>query len=268
MKKLKDKVVIITGSSIGVGRKMAKLMGEQGAKVVLNARNLERLSKTLASMRKDGFDTIAVPGDVTKIEDCQNIIDQTIKAFGKIDILINNAGISMEGTVEDISPVVFKKVMEVNYLGAVYTSKCALPYLKKTKGSLIFISSVAGIRGLPNYSVYSSSKMALTALAQSLKIELKKDGIHVGIAYLGFTENDPLKTILDHQGNTIPQPKRNFIKPEPANKVAKRVIKMIYKRKARSVFTSLGKLNVLMSRLFPFVVEKILSNNFYKSQKT
>lgn len=264
MKKLKDKVVIITGSSMGIGRSMARLMAEQGAKIVLNARNSERLTQTLTKMREDGFEMMAVAGDVTKIEDCQKIIAETIQAFGKIDILVNNAGISMEGTVENLSPLVFKKVMEVNYLGAVFCSKCAIPYLKKTQGSIIFISSVAGIRGLPKYSVYSSSKMALTALAQSLKIELEKDQIHVGIAYVGFTENDPLKTILDHDGNTIPQPKRDFIKPEPAAKVAQRIIKMILKRKEKSVFTPLGKLNAMMNRFFPFIVEKILSNNFHQ----
>lgn len=265
MNNLQNKVAIITGSSIGIGRVMAFEMAKRGAKIVLNARNPERLEKTHQALQAAGFESIAVAGDVSNPEDCQKLISAAIATFGKIDILVNNAGISMEGTVEELDPEVFRKVMEVNYLGSVYPTQAAIPQLRKTKGSLIFMGSLAGIHGLPDHSVYSSSKMALTALADSLRIELEDSGIHVGIAYVGFTENDPEKTIFGKDGKVIPQPKRGFIKAEPPENVALRVIKMIEKRQFRQYFTNLGKLNAFMKRYFPFVIENVLKKN-YKSR--
>jgi len=264
--KLNNKVVLITGSSIGIGKAMAYEMFKEGAKIILNARNQERLKKTYEEMKAAGHPVSAIAGDVSKMEDCQKMVVHAIEVFGQLDVVVNNAGISMEGTVEELSPEVFRKVIEVNYLGSIYPTKAALPYLKKNKGSIIFIGSVAGIRGIPNHAAYSSSKMSLTALAESLKIELKESNVHVGLAYVGFTENDPEKTIYDKDGNIIPQPKRDFIKAEPPQKVAQRIIKMIVKRKFKEVFTPLGKLNAFMNRFFPFVVEPILSRNYYKNK--
>ena len=262
--KLKDKVIIITGSSIGIGRKMAELLVEQGAKVVLNARNENRLLEAATVFEKKGHQVFAVAGDVSKIEDCKRIVSKTIEKFGQLDGLINNAGISTEGEVGDLDSDVFRKVMEVNYLGSVYPTQAALPFLRKTKGSVIFVSSVAGIRGIPGYAVYSSSKMALTALAESLKIEEKQRGVHVGIAYVGFTENDAQKTIYNAEGKIIPQPSRPGMKQEPVEVVAGRIISMIEKRQFKNVFTLLGKLNNVFNRLFPSLGEFILSRNYFK----
>ncbi len=264
--KLKDKVIIITGSSIGIGKAMAYEMSREGAKVVLNARNVNRLDRTFHEMKRQNIEVTAIAGDVSKMEDCQKIIDHTVKTFGQIDAIVNNAGISMEGTVEDLAPEVFQKLMDVNILGSIYPTKAAIPYLKKTSGSIVFIGSAAGIRGIPNHAAYSASKMSLTAIAESLKIELKKSNIHVGLAYVGFTQNDPEKTIYDKDGKIIPQPSRDFIKAESPEKVARRIIDMIHKRKFKEVFTPLGKLNAFMNRFFPFVVEPILSRNYHKNK--
>ena len=267
MSKLQDKVVIITGSSMGIGKTMAIEMAKLGAKIVLNARNKERLQKTYSELKASGYDVVAVDGDVTNLEHCENLINQAIQAFGKIDVLVNNAGISTRGTIEDLEPAVFKKVMEVNYLGSVYPTQYAIPHLKKSAGSVIFISSVAAIHGIPNFSVYSSSKMALTALAESLKNELGETGVHVGIAYVGFTENDPDKKIYDTDGQLIAQPNNAVIKAEPPQNVAKRIIKMIERKTFKSVFTPIGKLNAFMNRLAPSLVGKILGMNYKKNKK-
>ena len=262
---MKNKVIIITGSSIGIGRKMAELLVAQGAKVVLNARNENRLLKVAKEFEKEGHQVLAVAGDVSKSEDCKRIVEETIKQFGQLDGLINNAGISTEGEVGELDENIFRKIMEVNYLGSVYPTQAALPFLRKTKGSVIFVSSVAGIRGIPGYAVYSSSKMALTALAESLKIEEKQSGVHVGIAYVGFTENDAQKTIYDSNGKIIPQPARPGMKAEPVEVVAGRIIKMIERRQFKNVFTLLGKLNHFVNRLFPSLGDFILSRNYYKN---
>ena len=241
-------------------------MAALGARLVLNGRNEKRLATSLAELQGRGAEAIAVTGDISKASDCEALINETIAHFGRLDVLINNAGISMEGKVEELDPEVVKKVMDVNFLGSVYPTQKALPHLRKTKGSIIFIGSAAGIRGLPNYAAYSASKMALTALAESLKIELHGSGVHIGLAYVGFTENDPDKTIYDKDGNIVPQPRRDFIKAEPPENVARRVINMIEQQRFKQVFTPLGKLNAVMNRWFPSLVERILRNNYQKRQ--
>lgn len=265
MKDQSKKVALITGSSMGIGLSLARLMAQQGLRVVLNARNAERLQGTLQEFRDAGYEAIAVAGDVSKEADCQAIIDQTVDQFGRLDILVNNAGISTQGTLAELSPEVFRKVMDVNYFGSVFMTQSALPHLKKQRGSVLFISSAAGIRGIPGHAAYSSSKMALTALAESLKIELHRDQVHVGIAYVGFTENDPRKVIYDSDGKIIPQPDRSFIKQEPVELVAKRLYHMIENRTFKSVFTPLGKLNAFMNKLLPGIGELVLRRNFFKS---
>ena len=251
---------------MGIGNQMAWQIAKKGGRVVLTGRNPDRLEKAGKELEEDGHTVLTVAGDVSKVDDCNRLMEETMKEFGQIDVLINNAGVSTEGTVEELDGSVVKKIMEVNYLGSVYPTQSALPFLKNSKGSIIFISSVAGIRGIPNYSVYSSSKMALTALAEALRIELAKDGIHVGIAYVGFTENDPKKTIYDAKGLIVPQPKRDFIKAEPVERVAGRIIGMVENKKFKEVFTPLGKLNAVLNKLTPGLVHRVLQKNFYKQQ--
>ncbi len=259
---MKNKVVLITGSSMGIGKTMAWRMAELGATVILNARNQQRLQKTFEDFQTAGFQGLALAGDVAKVDDCQRLIDRTIDAFGRLDVLVNNAGISMEGTLDSLSPDVFKKVIDVNILGSVYPTQVALPLLRESKGSVIFIGSVAGIRGIPKYSAYSASKMALTAIAESLAIEEQDSGVHIGLAYVGFTENDPDKTIYDADGNIIPQPKRDFIKAESPEEVARRIINMIETRKFKQVFTPLGKLNAIVNKWMPALGGYILGRNY------
>lgn len=262
--RFKNKVVIITGSSLGIGKALANQLGKQGATIVLNGRNIERLEKINQEMQQLGFQTIAIGGDVSNIDDCKSLINKTIETFGKLDILINNAGLSTEGTIEKLSPKVVKKIMEVNYLGAHYLTHLAIPHLKKTKGSILFSGSNAGIHGLPKHSVYSASKMALTALTESLRIELQNHNVHVGIAYIGFTENDPDKTIYSIDGKIIAQPNRSF-KTQSSEVVAIQMIKMLENRTYKSVFTPIGKLNAFFARFAPVVIRKVVGNNFRKN---
>lgn len=255
-----DKVVLITGSSIGIGRGLATEIGKRGGKIVLNARNAERLLKTCDELRHQGITTTAYAGDISDYDECAKIVAHAIKEYGKLDVLINNAGISTQASLEEISPELFRKVVDINYMGAVSMTKLAIPYLKMTKGSVLFLGSVAGIHGLGNFSAYSSTKMALTALTESLSKEMHRHGVHVGIAYVGFTQNDPEKTMYDKDGMLIPQPPRSF-RQEPINVVALRLMKMIEKRKLKSVFTPLGKLNSFLNRISPCLVHYILQRN-------
>ena len=262
---LVDKVAIITGSSQGIGKAIAIAFAKKGAKVVLNGRNIEKLTKAKLELFELGYEVLAVQGDVGKYEECENLIEQTIEKFGQVDILINNAGIAMEGSIESTSPEVFEKVFHTNILGVLFPTKAALSYLKKSKGSVVFTGSIAGYMGLPNYSAYSASKMSLTALVQSLKIELAGTGVHVGINYVGFAENDADKTYYDAKGEIKIMPVRAQFKRMPLAKVADIFVQGIEQRKYKQTLSMIGKFTRIMHQYFPAIFEWAMIRKHKKS---
>jgi len=262
----KDKVVIITGSSRGIGRNLAIELGQKGSKIILNARSKKMLEISCNDLKSRKLDVTACDGDISDYKDCVKIVDHAISKYGQVDVLINNAGICSKSNLEEIQPEVFKKIVEVNLLGSVYMTKATLPYIQKTKGSILFVGSIAGIHGIGEYSAYCSSKAALKTLVESLRIELHDSGIYIGYANVGFTENDPEKTFLDKSGIPVALPSRNEIKQEPMTKVARELMKMIERKKTISTFSFLGKLNALVNRISPIILHRFLLN-LYLSNK-
>ena len=161
----------------------------------------------------------------------------------------------MEGEIGNLSPEVLQQVFAVNTVGSALMTHAALPYLQRTSGNVIFISSLAAFYGLPRFSAYCASKTALTSFAQALSLEVRESGVHVGIAYLGFTENDPGKTILGPDGQIIPQPNRNVFKAQPVARVAGEIVQMIERRQPRRVFTTLGHVTALVARFAPWLAK-------------
>ncbi len=261
------KVAIITGSSRGIGKAIALELAKKGALIVLNGRNTDRLTEAEKLVKSVHQNVIAVCSDVSTIEGCQLLIDQTISAFGKIDILVNNVGVSMRGKVADLNPEVFKTVFESNVLGTVYPTIPAIPYLRETKGSIVFISSLAGIRGLPGLSAYSSSKMALRAIAESIRLEEAEHRIHVGLVFVGITDIEHNKETIQADGSMRLIASRKGKKVQSTEEVAKAVIKNIDNRKYRSVLTPLGKLNAYLQSRFPLLVERIILSNLDKFEE-
>lgn len=252
---LTDKVAIITGSSQGIGKAIAIALAEKGVKVALNGRNTEKLAQAKLELFELGYEVLAIPADVGKYEDCERLTEQTIEAYGTLDILINNAGIAMEGSIADTNPEVFEKVFHTNILGVLFPTKAALPFIKKSKGSIVFTGSIAGYMGLPNYSAYSASKMSLTALVQSLKIELAGTGVHVGINYVGFAENDSDKTYFDAKGELKKMPTREQFKRMSLEKVADYFVKGIENRTYKQSLSLIGKFTKFMHQYFPELFE-------------
>lgn len=250
---LKHKVAIVTGSSMGIGKSIARELLGSGVHVVLNARNEQRLRQTQLEFQELGYSTLAIAADVSNPEECHDLVQATISKYGRLDVLINNAGLSMEGEIARISPEVFQQVFVVNTVGSALVTQAALPYLQRVKGSVMFMSSIAAFYGLPRFSAYCASKTALTSFAQSLRLEVRNTGVHVGIAYLGFTENDPGKTILGPDGLIIPQPKRNVVKAQPVAEVARGVVQMIERRQSRRIFTTLGHVTWLVAQFAPWI---------------
>ena len=258
---MKDKVAIITGSSRGIGKAIAMELAQNGASVILNGRDQEELYETEKEFSRNGYHVTAVVADVSCPDHCKYLITETLKAYGKIDILVNNAGESSRGTVENMAISNIKTLIETNYSGAAYLSKYAVPYLKKSEGHIVFINSVGGFRGMPYNSAYTASKMAQAALAEALRIELYDYGIHIGLVYVGFTENNSKKTILDEDGTRIYLPKRDNVKLAKPQSVAKNVLRMIQKRTDRLTLTRLGLLADFMIHYFPKVSDWILLAN-------
>jgi len=262
-----NKTAIVTGSGMGIGRTIARELCKQGANVVLNGRNGDRLDKVHQEFLQQGYNVIAVRADVTKPEECDFLISKTIEAFGKIDMLINNAGVSMSDRFENVKPEVFDTVIRSNIQGSAFPTMKALPYLKETKGSIIFISSAAGMIGLPTASAYSAGKMALTAMAQSLRIELAETDVHVGIVHVGFTQNDDDKRVLNAAGEPIPVAHRPAYLQQTQEQVARAVLHTIRKRKFKVVLSAIGKLNAFMARFFPGIVMRIISASQKRMKK-
>ena len=261
----KNKVVIVTGSSMGIGKSVAAELLQSGAKVVINGRNPERLQQTYETLLCNNPDSITMfAADVSNSAECDQLIRHAVNQFGRIDVLINNAGISMEGELEELQADVFQRVMDVNVVGAAFATRSALPWLKRSGGSVLFVSSVAGVYGLPGFSPYSCSKMALTGLAESLHLELHGSGVHVGIAYLSFTQNDPDKKIFDVDGNLIPQPQRINMAAMPPDIVARRILKMIIQRRFKQTFSPMGKLIAFTARVCPSLFRLIIRLQYQK----
>jgi len=253
---LAGKTVLITGGGKGIGREIAFLFGKSGYNVAITGRELKALESTAERLSKDQNQVLPLVGDVTSIGDCQHVIDQTLRHYGRIDVLINNAGMTMRGLLEHTELSVFQKIMDINFGGAVTMTKLALPYLKTHEGSVVFISSIAGLKGLPGSAPYSASKMALTSLAESLRCELR-DQVHIGVLYVSFTQNDPDKMMLNASGERVPLTRDKYSSSQ--EDVACAALKLVRRRRRQIIMTPLGKTANLLFKVFPALSEKILA---------
>ena len=255
---MKDKVVIITGASSGIGLALAKEFARRGAILSLAARNIEALDAISKELMLQGTKVIAIKTDVSNASDCLQLVRTTVKTFGKIDILINNAGVSMRALFKDVELEVIKKLMDVNFWGTVYCTKFALPYLLASKGSVVGISSVVGYVGLPGRIGYVASKFAMNGFLETLRTENLKTGLHVLLAAPGFTASNVRKSALTATGTPqgeTPREEEKMMKPE---KVANHIIKAIKKRKNKIILTFFeGKLTVFVNKWFPSLVSRV-----------
>ena len=258
------KVAIITGSSRGIGKAIAIELAKNGAFIVLNGRNSSRLQSAFEEVSKIQSRVVSHCCDVSNAENSVELINTAISTFGKLDILINNVGVSMRGDLADLNPKVFKKVFESNVYGSVNPTIPALKEIRKTRGSIVFISSLAGIRGLPYLSAYSSSKMALRAIAESIRIEEKAYNIHVGLILVGITQIEHNKETISSDGSKKILKKRYAAKVDSTERVAQKVIENIKKKKFITTLTTIGKFNKFLQARFPMLVEKIILKNLKK----
>lgn len=261
---MKNKVVIVTGASSGIGKACAYFFAQKGAKVVLSARSKDTLNAISNDLNKKGYDSFFVPADVSKEADCKRLINEAIGRFETIDVLINNAGISMRAILEELDISVIEKVMKVNFFGTVYCTKYALPYILKTKGSVVGISSIAGYKGLPARTAYSASKFAMQGFLESLRIENLKKGLHVLIACPGFTASNIRNAALSKDGTIQSESPRNEQAMMTAEEVAEKIYQAVLNRQNSLVMTINGKLTVFLNKFFPRLVDRLVYNHLKK----
>lgn len=262
---LKNKVVIITGASSGIGKACVQEFSARGCKVVLAARNQQSLQQIAETL---GGEYLIVATDVSKEEECKTLIDKTIEKFGKIDILINNAGISQRTLFIDLHLDVIRQIMDVNFWGTVYCTKYALPHILKQKGSIVGVSSVAGYKGLPGRTGYSASKYAMQGLLDTIRIEHLKDDLHVLVVCPGFTVSNIRVTALVADGSEQGESPRDEQKMMPAETVAKRMADAVAKRKRTLTLTMQAKSTVFFNKWMPAWVDKMVYNHLAKENNT
>lgn len=258
-----NKVVIITGGSSGIGEALVRKFLSEGAFVATCGRHEDKLN----ALRKN----IAVPNmyscvaDVSKEEDCKTFIESVVQKFGRIDVLINNAGRSMRALFDDLEDLsVLKKLMDTNFWGCVYCSRYALGELKKSRGVIVGVSSIAGYRGLPGRTGYSSSKFAMQGFLETLRTELLHTGVHVMWVCPGFTASNIRNTALNNKGQSQEETPLEENKLMTAEKVADITFKSVVRRKRTRVMTFQGKLTVMMNKCFPSLTDKLVYNFFKK----
>ena len=255
---MKDNVVVITGASKGIGAELALQLADRGAQLALAARNVEELEAVAAKCRAKGAKTIAVKADVGVEADCKALMDATVTEFGRIDTLVNNAGATMWARFEDITDMsILQRIMQVNYMGAVYCTKHALPHLRDTKGLIVGISSLAGRTGVPTRTGYSAAKHAMAGFFDSLRIELDGTGVGVTMIYPGFVATGIRENATGPDGKPI------LVSPVKEGEVmsvedcARRIVGAMERREREVVMTARGKIGLFLKLFAPSLIDRM-----------
>jgi dehydrogenase/reductase SDR family protein 7B len=252
--------VIITGGSSGIGKALAVEFGSKGSKLLITGRNKTELDKTVWELSGKGITIAGFQGDVSREDDNKRMAAEAVAKYGRIDILINNAGISMRAVFEEVDMEVIRKVMDINFYGSLYATKYCLSEIKKNKGSVIGMSSIAGFRGLPGRSGYSASKFALNGFLEVLRTELLKTGVHVLTACPGFTSSNIRKKSLTKDGTAQGESPRNEDTMMSAEECAAHIYNATVKRKRTLILTTQGKLAVFFNKWLPGFADKMVYN--------
>ncbi len=256
-----NKVIAITGGTDGIGKALVEEFLQRGAKVSTCSRTPEKLEAL--KMQLPGKPLLTVAADVSKENDCSNFIQKTIEEFERIDILINNAGISMRALFKDTDLSTLKQLMDINFWGSVYCTKYALDSIIENKGVIVGVSSIAGFRGLPGRSGYSASKFALNGWLEALRTELLSTGVHVMWVCPGFTKSNIRNAALNKDAKPQGESPLNESKLMTAEECAQHIIKSIEKRKRTLVLTMTGKETVFMNKFFPSLADKLTHKFFF-----
>ena len=255
-------MVLVTGAARGIGYATAERLGRRGARLVVTDVVEDVLRRAEDTLRNLGLDVLAALSDVTDPAQCRDAVSGTLERFGELDVLVNNAGISVVAPFAECLPDTARRLLDVNLMGSIYMTLAALEPLKRSRGHVVFVSSVSGIRAIPTGSLYSCSKAAVRSLAESLRLELKPCGVHVGVITPGFTTTDEAKTVLKGDGTLRPIDRPRHDTPEG---VARGIARLIERRERERVLTPLGKATAVVQRVSPGLLDRILQGRELKN---
>jgi short-subunit dehydrogenase len=258
-----NKVVIVTGGSDGIGKALIDALILAGARVATCGRSYEKLYAL--QLQYSNVMLHAVLCDVSQEDQCKRFIESTVDTFGDIDILINNAGISMRALFDDTDLEVIRQVMNINFLGAVYCTKYALPFIIRRAGTIVGISSTAGYRGLPGRSGYSASKFALQGWLEALRTELMDSGVHVMWVAPGFTASNIRNAALTSKGDVQGDSPLDESKLMSAEQCARLILRAITKRKRTLAMTFTGKLTIFINKFFPSLADRLVHRHYFRN---
>lgn len=255
-----DNVVVITGASYGIGRELALQLSALGAELVLAARSANALADTARECAgKSGKPPLTVIADVSRERDCRRLMDRAVDTHGSIDTLILNAGVSMDAAFETIADSShFARILDTNVLGAMYCTRHALPHLKRSRGRLVVMSSVAGRTGVPGYSIYSASKHALVGFFESLRIETEPHGVSVSIMMPDFVSSGIHEREVDAEGN--PVGRNHYVDYDRVMDVAtcaRIIINAAAGRKREVIMSWRGKIGQWIKLIAPGIIDDI-----------
>jgi short-subunit dehydrogenase len=260
-----NKVAVVTGGTDGIGKALVEALLAQGAKVATCGRHHDKLYRLQAQYPSYPLHTVVA--DVSNENDCRHFIESTIQTFGGIDILINNAGISMRALIKEASIDVIRRVMDINFFGVVYCTKYALDSLIERKGTIVGVSSIAGYRGLPGRSGYSASKFALQGWLEAIRTELASDGVHVMWVCPGFTSSNIRNAALNKKGEQQGESPMDENAMMTAEECAGHILSAVKNKKRTLVLTFDGKRTVFMNKFFPGLADKFVRKFFFKEGK-
>lgn len=256
-------VVLVTGASSGIGAELARQFAAAGARVALAARDADALTQVAAECRAQGREALVVPTDITEEAACRAMVERTVAHFGRLDVLVNNAGMSMSARFDELQDLsVFERLWRVNVLGSVWSTAFALPHLKSSRGRIVAVSSLAGLTGVPKRSAYSASKHAMAGFFDALRIELRDHGVSVTVVYPGFVRSDINRRALSADGTPfgerayLRQPRETMETAE----CARQILRATAARHRDLVMTLAGKMGRILKWLTPGFVDRLAYN--------
>lgn len=253
---LKENVTIITGASTGIGEELAYQLAKQGAQLVLTARRLDELNRVADKARSLGARVVTVAADVAVSAECKRIIDAAVAEFGRIDTLVCNAGMTMWAKFADIEDVtVLERIMQVNYMGAVYCTHHALPHLLQSKGRIVGVASLTGLVGVPTRTGYAASKHAMRGFFDSLRIELAERGVTVTMVYPGFVATGIRENATGADGKPAKIDPVNKDSVMSVEECATIILRAIESRQREEIMTLKGKVGQWLKLIAPGFVD-------------
>ena len=254
-------VIVITGASEGIGAELARQLAKREKSrlaLVLAARNLDKLEEVASTCRQHGTQVLVQRTDVGVELDCRALIEAAVQAFGRIDSLINNAGMSAQALLQDVSDLGwYEQLMRINHWGSVWCTHAALPHLKASRGRIVAVSSLAGLVGVPGRTAYSSTKFAMTGFFESLRVELALAGVSVTIAYPGVVATEIRRHGFDANGRPAGRSGLDEASAMSVEECARLIIEGMDRRRRDVVMTAKGKLGRWIKLIAPAMVDRL-----------